>query len=152
MLFLLFDIGGDEYALDTTDVVAVVPLVELKRVPRADAALAGILNYHGTPVPVVDLAECATAVRSRAHLNTRIAIVRDVSAGGDVRLIGLLVENATRTLTRAASAFTNLRVAGPPYVGGVTDDGGRVVQQINPSGLLPDDLWARLCRPVSEVS
>ena len=55
MLFLMFRVGSDRYALDASRVVEVLPLVGLTKVLRAPAGVAGTLNYHGEFVPVVDV-------------------------------------------------------------------------------------------------
>jgi chemotaxis-related protein WspB len=55
MLFLLFQLGKERYALQASRVVEVVPLLELKQLPQAPKGVAGIINYRGRPVPVVDL-------------------------------------------------------------------------------------------------
>jgi chemotaxis-related protein WspB len=52
MLFILFQIGRDRYALSAGSIIEVLPLMNLKSVPRAPAGVAGLLNYHGTPVPI----------------------------------------------------------------------------------------------------
>jgi chemotaxis-related protein WspB len=39
--------------------VEVLPLVHAKRIPQSPAGMAGIFDYHGAPVPLIDLAELA---------------------------------------------------------------------------------------------
>ena len=57
MLFLLFELGHDRYALDVRQIAAVLPLVAVKRIPRAPPAVEGLLNYRGAPVPVIDVSQ-----------------------------------------------------------------------------------------------
>ena len=59
MLFLLFQMGEDRYAIEATQVLEVLPLVNFKRIPGAPSSMAGVFNYHGTPVPLIDLSELA---------------------------------------------------------------------------------------------
>jgi chemotaxis-related protein WspB len=151
VLLLRFRLGEDEYALDTSDVVTVLPVVELKTIPQAPDGVAGVFNYRGTPVPVVDLAQEATGLRARPNLHTRIVVVRDRLQGAGDRLLGLLVEGATSTLRRAASDFSDARLAGPEYLGPVTADGSRVVQMVDPGRLLTPEVRARLFRDASEA-
>ena len=54
MLFLLFQLGKERYALEATRVVEVVPLLALKQLPQAPKGVAGIFNYRGRPVPAGD--------------------------------------------------------------------------------------------------
>ena len=47
MLCLLLHLDGDAFALDTSRVVEVLPLVGLIETKAASRAVAGLLNYHG---------------------------------------------------------------------------------------------------------
>src|SRR5580765_2744872 len=75
MLFLLFQIGNDRYAIEAQQAIEVVPLVELKRLPHAARGVAGLFNYRGRPVPAIDLSELTSGRTSRECLSTRIIIV-----------------------------------------------------------------------------
>src|ERR1700720_4708891 len=57
MLFLLFQIREEWYALDVTQVIGVLPVVKFKPILQAPPGLVGLFNYHGTPVPLLDLSE-----------------------------------------------------------------------------------------------
>ena len=59
MLFLLFHLGDDCYAIDASQVVEVLPLVNIKKMLRSPQGVFGTINYHGTFVPIVDLTEMA---------------------------------------------------------------------------------------------
>jgi chemotaxis-related protein WspB len=50
MLFLVFKLGTDRYAIEAAQVVEVLPLVGAKHIPGAPAGVAGILDYHGALV------------------------------------------------------------------------------------------------------
>ena len=63
MQFLLFSLGNDRYGLDTRRVVRVLPQLELKEIPQAPGWVAGLMNYRGQPVPVIDLAMLAHRAR-----------------------------------------------------------------------------------------
>ena len=54
-LFLLFRMEGDRYALDAREVVEVLPLLRLKRIPEAPEWVAGVFSHRGVLVPVLDL-------------------------------------------------------------------------------------------------
>ena len=55
MLLLVFRVAGDAYAVEAARVVEVVPRVELRALPHAPEALAGLFRYRGRMVPVIDL-------------------------------------------------------------------------------------------------
>jgi chemotaxis-related protein WspB len=81
MLYLLFQVGSDQYALEAVRVVEVVPLLGLTKIPRAPKGVAGLFNYRGRPVPAVDLCELALNKPAEERLSTRIIIVNYPDAG-----------------------------------------------------------------------
>jgi chemotaxis-related protein WspB len=44
MLFLVFQLGTDRYAIEAAQVVEVLPLVNAKHIPRAPRGVAGLFN------------------------------------------------------------------------------------------------------------
>jgi chemotaxis-related protein WspB len=76
MLFILFQIRRDRYALPASDIIEVLPLINLKGLPNAPAGVAGILNYRGTPVPVIDVNEMILGEPAAQRLSTRIILVK----------------------------------------------------------------------------
>src|SRR5688572_9662286 len=106
MLFLLLQLGTDRYALDARVVAEVLPLVTLKQLPRAPAGVAGVFDYRGAPVPVIDLCELTLGRPAQRRLSTRIVLTHHDTGGGERRLLGLIAENATATLRRDPAEFT----------------------------------------------
>jgi chemotaxis-related protein WspB len=139
MLFLLFQLGADRYALEATRVVEVVPLLELKSLPQAPRGIAGIFNYRGQPVPAIDLSELTLGRPAHERLSTRIIIVRYASPSGNEHLLGLIAEHATGMLRKDANSFVDagVHVGGAPYLGPVLMDSKGVVQWIHEQNLLP---------------
>ena len=139
MLFLLFQLGNDRYALEAGRVVEVLPLVELKGLPQTPPGVAGVFNYRGQPVPAVDL--CALTLQRPAQecLSTRIIVVRCPGAKGQSHLLGLIAEQATETLRRNRQDFVNagLKVDSAPYLGPVLLDMRGMIQWIHEDRLLP---------------
>lgn len=142
MLLLLFRLGDDRYAVDARQVVEVLPLVAVKQIPQAPAAVVGVFNYHGDSVPLIDLSQLALGRRSRPRLSTRIILVRHPDRCGRPQLLGLLAEQVTETMRCSASDFGESGVSVPaaPYLGPVTADGKGLVQWIEVDQLLPDDI------------
>src|SRR5258705_7379594 len=98
MLFLVFELGKDRYAIEASRVVEVLHQVNLKQVPRAPGGVAGVLDYHGAPVPLIDLSELALGRPSRKWMSTRIILVEYRGTSGETHVLGLLAEQATETL------------------------------------------------------
>jgi chemotaxis-related protein WspB len=138
MLFVLFHIGSDRYALDAKGVAEVLPLLDIKEIPQTPAGVAGAINYRGEPVPVIDLCAMALGRPAARKMNTRIILVRYPDSRGVARLLGLIAEKATETIRREASEFSMTGIAndGAPYLGPVASDGQGLIQWVAPDKLL----------------
>ena len=108
MLFLLFRIGPDHYALDASQVAEVLPLTAVKRIPQAPAWVSGLLSHRGIVVPVIDVSALATGTPAAARTSTRTVLV-DYRATPDVpaRRLGLRLEQATETLRCDPAEFVD---------------------------------------------
>ena len=142
MVYLLFQIGNDSYALDGRHIVEVLPMVDLKGIPRAPVGLAGVFNYHGTPVPVLDLAGIILGRSSAARMNTRLVVIEHHDSSGHKSLLGLLAERTTDMLRREEADFvpSGLATGQSPHLGPVTVESGRLVQRIEIEHLVPPDI------------
>jgi chemotaxis-related protein WspB len=140
MLFLLFQLGKDRYALDASRVVEVVPLLEMKALPQAPRGVVGIFNYRGRPVPAVDLCALTLGQPAGERLSTRIIIVNYPDDGGTHHLLGLIAEHATEILRREANDFVDsgVKLSQAPYLGPILMDNQRPIQWIYEQRLLPE--------------
>ena len=145
MLYLLMDAGPDTYAVASASVVGVVPCAALKSVPSAPPAVAGILNFRGCPVPVIDCGQLLGGVPCRIRFSTRIILHRVAIAGRD-RTLGLMAENVTRVQPFEEEDFVEPGARGPgfPPAGRVAALGSRWVQRLHPESILSEDLWETL--------
>lgn len=151
MLFLLFKIGGDRYAVEARCVVEVIPLLGLKKIPQAPKGVAGLFNFRGEPVPALDLAEMTTGQPAAERLSTRILVVRsDLGARGS-RLVGIIAEHATTMLRKQPEDFADPGIAPgtAPYLGPVLLDDQGVIQWIQEQKLLPEKLRQLLFAPAA---
>ena len=153
MLFVLFHLGEERYALDAGQVAEVLPLVAVTPIPHAPGGVAGIFNYRGAPVPAIDLSQLALGRPARRRLNTRIILVRYPGDRGATHLLGLIAENATQTLRASPAEFKASGVTSPdaPYLGPVVMDTRGAVQKIELERLLPAGLREQLFRQVAET-
>ncbi|RUL77561.1 chemotaxis protein CheW [Dyella choica] len=145
MLFLLFRIGQDRYVLETARIAEVIPLVRMKQVPHGPFGIAGLIDYRGWPVPVFDVSQLALRQPAAIRLSTRIVLVRYAPMGDD-RLLGLLVEHATKTLQRDPADFVSagIRQDGASYLGPVCSDDDGLIQWVEPNRLLSEEARSRL--------
>ena len=138
MLYLVFQLGADRYALDVNQIIEVLPLVDIRRIPQTPAGVAGVFDCRGTPVPVIDLSELVLGTPARRRLSTRIILARYQDDRGNARAIGLIAEQATDTLRRTPGDFVDPGISSrdAAYLGPVTRDARGLVQCIDVSQLL----------------
>ena len=152
MLHVLVQLGTDRYALSARDIVEVLPLVALKALPGAPRGVAGLLDYRGTPVPVVDLSALALGAPAALRVSTRLLIVRYAPARGGEQLLGVIAERTTETLQQAPEDFQPTEVeGGARYLGPVVHDARVLIQRVELAALLTDELRAALFPSVAEV-
>jgi chemotaxis-related protein WspB len=147
MLFLVFRLGEDRYAIEATQVVEVLPLVNWKCVPGAPRGVAGIIDYRGLPVPLIDLTQLALEKPSRKWMSTRIILVNYGEDSSSQRhVLGLMAEQATETLRRTEEEFAASGLAAPaaPYLGSVTTGPAGTIQRIEIKNLLTESVRMQL--------
>ena len=146
MLMLLFQLGDSRYAIPARDVVEVTPRVRLEPLASTPDYVAGLLNYRGEHVPVIDLCQLINSKRCRDSLTTRIILVPFPGANGAAGTLGLLAEAVTETLRIEESAFadTGVTVDTAPYLGRAAHSSQGMVRSINVADLLPHQLRAQL--------
>ncbi|MGH8779553.1 chemotaxis protein CheW [Paraburkholderia sp.] len=155
MLFLQFELDGDRYALDATCIAQVLAYAPARPIPGTPAWIAGVIEHDGEPVPVVDVSQLALGRPARALRSTRLVLVcypvGPVADIGDnnnetTRLLGLIVERATRTYRIERDAFADSGVATPHarWLGPVANDAEGLVQWVDAAQMLDDDMKALL--------
>jgi chemotaxis-related protein WspB len=139
MLFVLLEIGSDRFALAASHIAEVLPLVHITRIAQAPHGVAGVFNYRGSPVPVVDLSVLIAGRPAAVRFSTRLVLVQLVDDAGRKRLLALIAERATATMQRDPGDFvpSGIDSGGAAYLGPVATDPGGVIQWIDPSRILP---------------
>jgi chemotaxis-related protein WspB len=154
MLFVLFQLGKNRYALEASRVVEVVPLLALKPFPQSPRGMAGIFVYRGQPVPALDLCELTVGRPALEHLSTRILIIQHHTPAGESRLIGLIAERVTGTLRREEKDFVN--AGGQPavatFLGPVLMDEQGLIQLLDAQKLLDAGGHPLLLNPSLEAT
>jgi chemotaxis-related protein WspB len=139
VLFLLLELDGERYALDSSQLIEVLPLVDLKPLSRAPQGIAGMFDYHGVPVPVVDLSEVILGRAAKRRLNTRIVIVNYPGTDSVPHALGLVAERATATVRLDPAQFKGSGVSNgeTAYLGPVARDAQGLIQWLAIPKLLP---------------
>ena len=139
---MLMQLGVNRYAIAAREVLEILPLVELRRLPHTPPEVAGLFIYRGATVPALDLCQLATGQPAQARLSTRIVLV-DYRPG---QPLGLIAEHVTETLRREPAEFqpAGLHEPAARYLGPVTRDACGIVQRLELQHLLSEALRARL--------
>ncbi|MFN6517816.1 MAG: chemotaxis protein CheW [Nostoc sp. CreGUA01] len=153
MLLLIVSINNERYAIESRQVVEVIPLVVLKTLPHKPEHIAGVFNYRGRIVPVIDLSELMNGKPSCENFSTRIVLVKysrkNTPEVTEPHILGLMAEQIVETLHKSESEFvdSNIQIDAAPYLGKmIVDDRGMIqclrieyllseMQQVN---LLPE--------------
>ncbi|WP_426337349.1 chemotaxis protein CheW [Pseudoduganella sp. R-31] len=144
MKVLVFHIGADRYGLPLRQVQRVLPLLELKGIPLAPDSVAGLLNLHGAPMPVIDLSRISGRAPSRQHYDTRIVVTDYTAPDGTVHALGLMAERVQGVQDVAPQDLVPSGVQAAPFLGRVAGDAQGMVQLVEVNDLLPAELRARL--------
>ena len=144
MKALIFHIGADRYGVPLRALVRVLPLVELKQLPLAPAYVAGLMDFHGQPVPVIDLCRLAGVAEANDDFDTRILVVDYVAPDGSAHLLGLLAEHVRGTQEIADRSLSNAGVTAAPFLGQVASDSEGMIQLVELAYLLTAQLRALL--------
>lgn len=147
---LLFRVGSDRYAVETTSVVKVIPRVELTPYQGASPVVAGRFNYQGQIVPVLDLSQLLGNTCSRAVLSSRIILV--CPNANQSRLLGLLVEHVTETLTidqvDQIDQVEDGLLSQQPYLGSALLKQQDIIQCLRVDQLLSEQVYNSLLVPI----
>ncbi len=102
--FMTAFIGVEEYALPLSRVHAVVPHAGLTRIPTAPAFMPGLVNLHGSAVPVVDLSRRFGAAAGSGTNHRSVAVVQ-VRIRETPTLVGFAIDRLGRVLHVSTDAI-----------------------------------------------
>lgn len=144
MKVLVFSIGPDRYALRLGEIVRVLPVLALKRVPLAPAFVAGLMDLQGEPVPVIDLSLLAGFTPEQLWFDTRIILVHYPLPGGGTARLGLQAEHVTGVQTLDQAALRAPGIHSALFLGEVAGTAAGMLQLIELDALLPPTVRALL--------
>jgi chemotaxis-related protein WspB len=149
MQLLTFTVAGEPYAIESRQVVEVLPRVPARPLPRAPDSLLGVFTYRGRLVPLVDLARRLGVAPPAERLSTRVIVVEfepEAASGSGLVRLGLVAENvvAVRAAEEAAASLPPLHLPDAAYLGPILRIGGSTIQLLDVRRLLPAELLAGL--------
>ncbi len=126
-----------------------LPLVALRKLDKVPPYVAGLLDYGGTIVPVVDITSMLKDRPSASIISSRLIVVNYQD-----RLLGLLAEKVTHTVALDPENETDAGVEfqDADYLGPVHAHEEGVIQLISVEKLLSEDVKALLFRKAAETS
>jgi purine-binding chemotaxis protein CheW len=135
--FLIFQLGGDEFALpiDAVEEIAALP-AQITRIPKTPKFLEGVVNLRGAVLPVIDLRRRFDMPLSTQAKGRRLVVVRT-----ERHRAGLIVDGVSdvlRTSEAAIKGAPDLTDDIARLVSGVInlDASGRIVLVLSPPELL----------------
>ncbi len=137
MLYSLFFVDDNRYIIAINQISEVVPFVYLKTIPALPDYAAGLLDYHGESVPVIDLCHLLSNRPCNRKLSTRIILVAITVKDRGKRLLGFLVERATETFAVNSDKFVvpGLHNVDLSFIGPVVSDECGVITKIFPQNI-----------------
>jgi chemotaxis-related protein WspB len=135
MQYVKFNLDEFRYVLSISDVVEIIPYVKLTPLPNLPGYLAGLCNYRGNSVPVIDLCSLFIERACNKKLSTRIIVVEVIESDSVKRMVGLMVEKATEIVKVEEDSFMDAGIYGNdlPYLGPVMADSTGLVSRIQPN-------------------
>ncbi len=146
MLLLLFQADENLYAIETTSVIEVLPIVVLRKVHQVPKYVAGVFSYRGCIVPVIDLCQLICGTPCQIRFNTRIIMVNYTTRNGDQQYLGLMAERVTETLKQSAadSGSAKASLNDTPYLGEIFMHEKGMIQRLHWETLVSDAQHASL--------
>jgi len=152
MLLLSFNLGLEQYAISAKQIIEILPLTSLKSIPKAPVYVAGLLDFRGLPVPVIDLCQLTNDQDYNKVLSSRIVLVNYMDKNFKNHTLGLIAEKVTEMLEIPKEAFSSsgISLKEMSYLGSVTNNEGKMIQYIEINELLTEEVQSMLFSDVSE--
>lgn len=142
ILLLKFKIGDEYYAFNTENVIEVIPVVALRQIPGTAKFVAGIFDYRGVIVPVIDLTQLTISEPAAIRLSTRIILTNFTRNDGQISILGLIAEDMTDTIDVPESTIqkTGILSEKAPHLGPIIQFEDQFIQCIELNKILSEDI------------
>jgi len=153
MQLLTFSVSGHAYAIESRQVIEVLPVVAARPIPHTPDYVRGIFTYRGRLVPLIDLGLRLAAGSLADRLSTRVIVVAIGDRPGGPGLLGLVAENVISICSsdQVEASLPPLDVHDAPFLGRILRIGGRTIQMIAADRLLPSDVSTGLYSEAAAV-
>ncbi len=146
MLLVSLHIAQHHFVVAAKQIIEILPLTTLKPIARAPIYIAGLLDYRGQPVPVINLCQLNNGINYNKVLSSRIVLVNYTANNRKMYPLGLIAEKVTETICVLKSEFkeSGISVDGASYLGDVTHNKGSLIQYVEINELLTEQLETML--------
>jgi purine-binding chemotaxis protein CheW len=133
---ITFKLDDQEYALEIANVVQVIRMVAVNRLPQTPDYMEGVINLRGKVIPVVDIRKRCGLPPKPYDANTQLLIAQSRE-----RLMALIVDTVSEVLSLPqAQIETPDRIAPElPHLWGVGKLDHRLILLLDPNSMLPYD-------------
>lgn len=108
---LIFDLGGETFALEAVQVQEIIDLLPETAIPGAPALVGHVINFRGRIVPVADFRLAFGMERVAAGPDSRIVVI-DLPLDGEPTLIGLRTDRVHEVATFAQALAEEVPAVG----------------------------------------
>ncbi len=154
MLWLIFHVGSDRFAIPSVRVDKVLPSVELHRTAQSPRGLAGAFSYRGAVTPAIDLADWLMGTSTPLRLSSRMILI-PLDAERSDQKFALLAERVDELRTIDAEAINGRSSAGwsgTLALGPVIADEHGLLQILEIDNLIAEARRNSLLPPVEQVA
>ena len=133
MLVLRFYLGDVMYVIKCEKVKEIAPMVALKKLPHAPECVAGLFNYRGMIVPVIDLRQYIHGTPCQLRMSTRIILVDYLKKDKTPGVFGIMAERITEAVNKPEKEFIppGIVMQNAPYLGGILMENKEMIQFID---------------------
>ena len=107
-------VGERQYAIPVTEIVEIAALMKITSIPEAPNEMLGVVNRHGSIVPVIDLRLCFGQNIGALDLSTLFVVVQ-----GPDYAAGLVVDGVRGVVTLPPGTVGHGGTQSGPYVRGL---------------------------------
>lgn len=108
---LVFDLGGQSFALEAVLVREILDMIPETRVPGAPALVGHVVNFRGRIIPLADLHLAFGMAVSEPTKDSRIVVI-EIELDGEPTILGLRTDKVHEVATFSAATSEDAPVVG----------------------------------------
>jgi purine-binding chemotaxis protein CheW len=148
-LLVVFHLGRSEFAAPIAQVLEIIRIPGLTRMPRAPHFVSGVMNLRGKVFPVISLRRRFAMEEAEPGPQARVMVVEALD-----QVLGLLVDDVKEVLRAPSASFepppAMISESVGPSLSGVVRDGERILLMLDLDRLFSPDEGQELLRTAQE--